>query len=214
MSIFKHADILDRYLAEHSTSEDPVLEELTRHTYLKEVHPTMISGHILGSFLTLFSKMISPFRILEVGTFTGYSAICLARGLQPGGLLTTIEGNDELRQTALSFFVKAGVSDRIELINGDALKIIPGLHEPLDLVFLDAGKEEYPQYYELLIDRVRSGGYILADNSLWGGSVLEDPEADPDTSAIHRFNQIVTDDARVENLLLTIRDGLMVIKKL
>ena len=140
---------------------------------------------------------------------TRESPVCL----QPGGLLTTIEANDELRQTALSFFRKAGVSDRIELITGDAMKIIPGLHGLFDLVFLDAGKEEYPGYYELLIDKLHSGGYILADNALWGGKVLEDPGADPATSAIQRFNQIVTEDARVENLLLPIRDGLMIIKK-
>ena len=204
---------MDRYLAEHSTGEDPVLAELTRHTHLNEVHPNMISGHVLGSFLTLFSKLTNPSRILEVGTYTGYSAICLARGLKPDGLLTTIESNVELRETALSFFLKAGVSDRIELINGDAMTIIPRLHDRFDLVFLDAGKEEYTGYYDLLIDKVRSGGYILADNTLWGGKVLEDPAADPATLAIHRFNQKVTHDSRVENLLLPIRDGLMIIKK-
>lgn len=214
MSLFSHPGIMERYLAEHSTGEDPVLAELARHTYLKEVYPNMISGHLLGSFLTLFSKITHPSRILEVGTYTGYSAICLARGLKPDGLLTTIENNDELRQTTLSFFQKAGVSERIELINGDAMKIIPELDELFDLVFLDANKEEYPGYYDLLVDKVPSGGYILADNTLWGGKVLQDPGADPATSAIHRFNHVVTADARVENLLLPIRDGLMIIKKL
>jgi caffeoyl-CoA O-methyltransferase len=214
MSLFSHPGIMERYLAEHSTGEDPVLAELARHTYLKEVYPNMISGHILGSFLTLFSRMVSPSRILEVGTYTGYSAICLAKGLKPGGMLTTIESNDELRQTALLFFLKADLSNRIELINGDAMKIIPALNDLFELVFLDAGKEEYPGYYELLIEKVPSGGYILADNTLWGGKVLEDPGADPATSAIHRFNHVVTADARVENLLLPIRDGLMIIKKL
>ena len=157
----------------HSTAEDPVLAELSRHTYLKEVHPNMLSGKILGAFLTLFSQLLSPSRILEVGTYTGYSAICLAKGLKPGGKLITLELNDELRQTALSFFEKAGISSSIELINGDALQIIPGLPGTFDLAFIDAHKESYPSYYELIVDKLDSGGYILADNVLWGGKVLE-----------------------------------------
>ncbi|MCK4748563.1 MAG: O-methyltransferase, partial [Bacteroidales bacterium] len=166
MDLFSNPEIIDRYIEEHSSGEDPVLAELARHTYLKEVHPRMLSGHILGGFLTLFSKMVSPARILEIGTYTGYSAICLAKGLKPGGRLTTLEVNDELRSTALAFFSKAGVADRIELRNGEALQIIPGLQDSFDLVFLDANKEEYPAYYNLIIDKVPSGGYILADNVL------------------------------------------------
>ena len=213
MDLFSNPEIIDRYIEEHSSGEDPVLAELARHTYLKEVHPRMLSGHILGGFLTLFSKMVSPARILEIGTYTGYSAICLAKGLKPGGRLTTLEVNDELRSTALAFFSKAGVADRIELRNGEALQIIPGLQDSFDLVFLDANKEEYPAYYNLIIDKIPSGGYILADNVLWGGKVFENPEADPTTAAIHRFNQMVSEDDRVESLLLPIRDGLMIIKR-
>jgi caffeoyl-CoA O-methyltransferase len=213
MNLFSNPEIINRYCEEHSSREDPVLAELARHTYLKEVHPRMLSGHILGSFLTLFSKMVSPARILEIGTYTGYSAICLAKGLKPGGRLTTLEVNDEFRSTALTFFSKAGVADRIELRNGEALQIIPGLQDSFDLVFLDANKEEYPAYYNLIVDKVPSGGYILADNVLWGGKVLENPEADPTASAIHRFNQVVFEDNRVERLLLPIRDGLMIIQK-
>ena len=213
MNLFSHPEIIDRYMEEHSSGEDPVLAELARHTYQKEIHPRMLSGHILGNFLTLFSKMVSPARILEIGTYTGYSAICLARGLKPGGRLITLEINDELRQTASSFIKKAGLDDCIELINGEALQIIPGLQDTFDLVFLDANKEEYPAYFQLLIDKVRSGGYILADNVLWGGKVLENRKPDPTTAAIHRFNQMVTKDSRVENLLLPVRDGLMIIKK-
>jgi predicted O-methyltransferase YrrM len=174
----------------------------------------MLSGRVLGGFLTLFSQLISPSRILEVGTFTGYSAICLAKGLKPGGKLTTLELNDELRQTALSFFDKAGLSKSIELINGDALQIIPGLPGLFDLVFLDADKENYPVYYEMIVQKVVKGGYILADNVLWGGKVLGNRDTDHSTKAIQKFNQQVTMDPRVENLLLPIRDGLMVIKKL
>jgi len=214
MEIYSQPEMLERYLETHSTSEDPVLAELTRHTYLKEVHPNMLSGRVLGGFLTLFSQLISPSRILEVGTYTGYSAICLAKGLKPDGKLTTLELNDELRHTALAFFEKAGVSQSIELINGDALQIIPGLTGLFDLVFLDADKENYPVYYEMILQKVVKGGYILADNVLWGGKVLGNKGTDPSTRAIQKFNRLVTLDPRVENLLLPIRDGLMVIKKL
>jgi predicted O-methyltransferase YrrM len=213
MELFSDAGALDRYLLEHSRKEDPVLSELSRHTYLKEVHPRMLSGHILGSFLSMFSKMLSPKHILEIGTYTGYSAICLARGLRPGGKLTTIEVNDELRNTAMTYFHKAKLYEQIELINGNALKVIPTLKDSYDLVFMDANKDDYPSYFELVIDRVVSGGYILADNVLWGGKVLESRFNDSTTRIIDRFNKMITADKRVENLLLPIRDGIMVIRK-
>ena len=214
MELFADPERLDRYLLEHSGQEDPVLKELARHTYLHEVHPRMLSGHILGSFLNMFSSLLSPARILEIGTYTGYSAICLARGLKKGGRLTTIEVNEELRDTATGFFQKAGLEKQIELINGDALDIIPALKGDFDLVFMDAHKEAYPDYYQLVIDRVVPGGYILADNALWGGKVLDSPISDSTTQAIDQFNQMVNQDPRVENLLLSLRDGLMLIKKL
>jgi len=213
MELFQHPELLDGYLLNHSSQEDPVLTELARHTCLNEVHPRMLSGHILGSFLGLFSKLLSPRRILEIGTYTGYSAICLARGLREGGKLTTIEVNDELREIALKFFHKAGLNKHIELINGDALQIIPSLKESFDLVFIDANKDDYPAYYDLVIDRVTPGGYILVDNVLWAGKVLDIPSADDTTRIIHQFNQSVSKDQRVENLLLPLRDGLMIIKK-
>ncbi|MCJ7716627.1 MAG: O-methyltransferase [Anaerolineales bacterium] len=214
MELFSDPELLDRYLLEHSSQEDPVLKELARHTYLNEVHPRMLSGHILGSFLTLFSKILSPERILEIGTYTGYSAICLARGLRERGRLTTIEVNDELRETSLEFFSKARLKEQIELINGDALEVIPSLTGSFDLVFMDAHKDDYPAYYALVIEKVRSGGYILADNVLWGGKVLDNPLPDATTRIIDQFNQMVNDDPRVENLLLPLRDGVMLIKKL
>lgn len=214
MELFSQPEILERYLETHSSAEDPVLAELNRHTHLKEVHPRMLSGRVLGAFLTLFSQLSSPSRILEVGTYTGYSAICLAKGLKSGGKLTTLELNDELRQTALTFFEKAGVAESIELLNGDALKIIPTLPGPFDLVFIDANKESYSAYYEEIVPKVTKGGYILADNVLWGGKVLGDHEKDHSTSSIQRFNELVNRDPRVENLLLPIRDGLMIINKL
>lgn len=214
MALFNDSEILDRYLLEHSSEEDPVLKELARHTYLNEVHPRMLSGHVLGSFLSLFSHLSAPGRILEIGTYTGYSAICLARGLKEGGNLTTIEINDELRDTAIAFFNKAGMEKQIELINGDALEVIPSLKGSFDLVFIDAQKDHYPDYYKLVIDKVAKGGYILADNALWGGKVLDTPLKDDTTRIIHRFNKMISHDKRVQNLLLPLRDGLMVIKKL
>ena len=215
MELFTNAEALDRYLAEHSHEEDSVLKELARHTYLKEVHPRMLSGHILGSFLTMFSRMLSPQRILEIGTYTGYSAICLARGLKPGGRLTTIEVNDELRNTALNYFRKAKLQEQIELLNGDALELIPTLEDVYDLVFIDAQKDDYPEYFKLVIDKVRSGGFILVDNVLWGGKVLEPvAKQDKETKGIVEFNEFVKQDVRVDKVLLTVRDGLMVMRKL
>jgi predicted O-methyltransferase YrrM len=213
MELFANPGALDRYLSDHTDEEDPVLQELTRHTYLNEVHPRMLSGHILGSFLTLFSRMLSPMRILEIGTFTGYSAICLARGLKPGGTLITIEINDELRTTALSYFKKANLQEQIQLINGNALELIPGLQETFDLIFLDANKDDYPAYYSLVFDKLRPGGYILADNVLWGGKALDDKGMDQTTRIIDQFNKSIQADQRVQNTLLPIRDGLMVIQK-
>lgn len=214
MEIFNQPEKLNKYLVDQSSPEDPLLTNLTRHTYLKEVHPNMISGHILGSFLQLFSQMIAPLRILEIGTFTGYATICLARGLKPTGQLITIEINDELRETALHYFERAGVSHQIHLINGDALKVIPTLDESFDLVFIDASKDDYPAYYNLVFDKVSSGGYILTDNVLWGGKVMDNRTPDHTTSTIRQFNQMVTEDSRVQNLLLPIRDGVMIVRKL
>lgn len=214
MDIFNRPEVVDSYLTNQSSPEDAVLSELSRYTYLKEVHPRMISGHILGRFLQMFSQLISPTKILEIGTYTGYSAICLARGLKEGGKLTTIEVNDELRNTALHFFKKAGVSKQITLINANALEILPSLDDTYDLVFIDANKDDYPGYYSLVIDKVAKGGYILADNVLWGGKVMDNPAPDQTTRIIQQFNQMITEDQRVENLLLPIRDGLMLIKKL
>jgi predicted O-methyltransferase YrrM len=206
---------IDQYAESLSSPEDKVLQEMRRYAWLKTVHPRMISGPLQGRFLEFISRMIQPENILEIGTFTGYSAICLAKGLRPGGKLITLEINDELRQPTLEFFRKAGLEKSIELQNGDALKILPELPCVFDLVFIDGEKEDYPEYYQLAMKKVKAGGYILADNVLWEGKVLDpDANADPATKAICRFNELVRNDSGCENVLLPIRDGLMLIRKI
>jgi len=213
MNFFEFPDAINRYTDAHTSEEDQVLKDLYRKTHLKTVHPQMLSGKVQGQLLSLLSQMIQPERILEIGTFTGYSAYCLSKGLKNGGLLSTIEIDEELEDTVLQFFQEAGVADKIELLIGDALQIIPSLKKTFDLIFIDANKEHYVKYYEQCIDKVRQGGYIIVDNVLWGGKVAEDPKQDESTSIIHHFNDMVTADPRVENVFLTVRDGLMFIRK-
>ena len=162
---------LENFIRENSTPEDPVLEELYRQTYLRFVNPNMVSGPLQGKFLEMISRMIRPEVILEIGTFTGYSAICLARGLKPGGRLITVEVNDELREFAESFFKKAGMDSRITLLTGRFQDVIKDIDQEFDLVFIDGDKREYTEYYNLIVDKVRPGGYIIADNVLWGGKL-------------------------------------------
>ena len=178
---------LEQYI-ENITPEDPVLEDLYRQTHIRFVNPNMVSGHIQGKFLEFISIMISPENILEIGTFTGYSAICLAKGLKPGGKLITIEINDELT-FAHSYFCRAGAESKITQLTGNALDIIPGLDLMFDLVFIDGDKREYIEYYKLVIDKVKPGGFILADNVLWGGKVLEKDTTDPQAMGIIDFNE-------------------------
>ena len=162
---------LDKYIREHSTPEDKVLEELYRQTHLYVVNPNMASGHIQGKFLEMLSYMIHPSRILEIGTYTGYSAICLARGLKSGGQLHTIEINDELNEMSTHYFALAGVADRVTLHTGRAQDVIPEMKYIFDLVFIDGDKREYCEYYDLVFEKVRKGGFIIADNVLWGGKI-------------------------------------------
>ncbi len=205
---------LDNYILEHIDNEDVVLTELDRETNLKVLGARMISGHLQGQVLSMLSKMIRPKTILELGTFTGYSAICLAKGLQEGGKLITIEIDDELEMLAQNYFQKAGVQDKIEQRIGPAIEIIPDLKYKFDLVFLDADKREYVNYYKLLIDKLESGAYIIADNTLWNGKVLDTPKADDQqTKGILEFNSFVKDDSRVEKVILPLRDGMTVIRK-
>ena len=205
---------IDKYILNHIEPEDEILKELDRETHLNVIGARMISGHLQGQVLTMLSKMIHPEYILEIGTFTGYSAICLAKGLQKGGKLITIELDDELENIAKKYFIKAGIQHLIDQRIGAALDLIPTLTEMFDLVFIDAHKPEYPAYYEAVFDKVKSGGIIIADNTLWNGKVLETP-ADDDfaTLGIIQFNEMIKNDTRVEKVILPLRDGMTIIRK-
>jgi caffeoyl-CoA O-methyltransferase len=204
---------LEQYLFDHTTPEDPVLEDLYRQTHLRFVNPNMVSGHLQGRLLEMISKMVNPENVLEIGTYTGYSAICLARGLKPGGRVHTIESNDELAAFSNTYFEKAGLSAEIITYTGRAQDIIPGLDITFDLVYIDGDKREYIDYYRLITDKVRPGGFILADNILWGGKVLEKSITDPQTKGIIEFNEMIKKDNKIEKIILPFRDGLMIICK-
>ena len=205
---------ISNYISEHSTPEDTVLAELYRETHLKMIYPRMISGPLQGKFLELISRMIRPKYILEIGTFTGYSAICLAKGLANNGKLYTIEINDELTGFSKKYFSKAGLSSKIELITGNAIQIIPTLPYSFDLVFIDAEKKEYVNYYNAVIEKLVSGGIIIIDNVLWDNKVIEKPkQSDQETLAIKELNDLIVHDSRVENIILPLRDGINLIRK-
>lgn len=207
-------DALDRYLAENSTPVSPVLDWLERQTHLRTNHARMLSGRQVGALLHHITLMLAPSRVLELGVFTGYSSICIASALREGAMLDSIEINDELEDLIREGFARAGVSERINLIFGDAGALIPGLDATYDLAYIDANKREYALYYSEVIDKVRSGGYIIADNVLWDGKVYEECGArDPQTQGIEEFNRIVAEDDRVENFILPLRDGLNIIRK-
>ena len=204
---------LNDYAERHTTPESDVLKAINRDTHLNVLMPRMLSGHLQGRVLALISKLVKPRTILEIGTYTGYSAICLAEGLQVGGRLVTIDKNAELENRVKQNFVAAGVSEKIDFMIGKAEIILPVLKGPFDLVFIDADKVQYATYFDIVIDKVTKGGLILADNVLWSGKVL-DTAPDKDTRAIQVFNQKIQADPRVENVLLPIRDGIMVARKL
>ena len=205
---------LEEYIAANITDEDPVLAELSRETYLKVLNPRMLSGHIQGKFLEIISKMVSPQNILEIGTFTGYSSICLAKGLKENGKLYTIDHNDELLSIQKKYITKAGLDEKIELISGDAIEIVKKLDIVFDLVFIDADKTSYSEYYKLILNKTKPGGVILADNVLWNKKVIDPKSNDGDTRAIKEFNELVKNDPATEVLILPLRDGISVIRKL
>lgn len=204
---------LEQYIAEHSSTEEAILKKLTRETHLKVQMPQMLSGHVQGQLLMLLSAMVQPARILEIGTYTGYSAICLAKGLTPDGLLYSIDINDELTPMVNKYIAEAGLSSKVKTLVGDARQIIPTLNEQWEMVFIDADKVNYSLYYDLVFDKVKSGGYIIADNVLWSGKVVAETK-DKDTLAIDAFNKKVAADARVKNVILSVRDGLNIAQKL
>lgn len=205
---------LNRYVTEHTTEETGLLEKLNRQTHLKVLNPRMLSGHFQGRLLSMLSKMIRPVNVLELGTYTGYSALCLAEGLAEGGKVTTIDINEELEEFVRGFIEEAGMEDKIEYLLGNAMEIIPSLDQQFDLVFIDADKSNYMNYYNLVFDKVKPGGYIMADNVLWSGKVTAAYEkADKDTRLIMDYNKMVQEDERVENILLPIRDGILLARK-
>jgi caffeoyl-CoA O-methyltransferase len=205
---------IDTYVCKHTKPESTLLQQLNRETYVKVLMPRMLSGHLQGRVLSMLSHMINPKRVLEIGTFTGYSAICLAEGMQPDGVLHTMDVNEELETMVREYLTRSEMNERIKYHLGDAIELIPTLNETWDLVFIDADKGNYSNYYDLVFDKVRKGGFIIADNVLWSGKVIqENLEGDEDTQAIVNFNTKVMNDARVENVLFPIRDGLMVVRK-
>ena len=203
------------YSRKFSSPQNKILKELERETQYKILMPRMMSGHLMGSFLQFISKMIEPTYILEIGTYTGYSAICLASGLQKDGELHTIEINEELEDFASKYFKKAKLDNKIKMHIGDAKDITPNLTQTFDIIFIDADKKNYCLYYEIALTKIKNGGYIIIDNVLWSGKVLEKAKTnDIETKEIQKLNQKIEEDDRVENLLLPLRDGVMICKVL
>lgn len=204
---------LEKYIEAHSEPEPPVLEELSRVTHLKTLRPRMLSGNMQGQFLKMMCRLVNAKRVLEIGTFTGYAAISMAMGLEAGGMVHTIDINDEIEDFAREFMAKSGLEEKIVFHVGDACEIIPQLDEFFDLVFIDADKRQYIDYYNLIFEKVRPGGLILADDVLWDGKVVDEASRDAQTKGILAFNEYVQADNRVENVLLPFRHGLMLIRK-
>jgi len=203
---------LQYYAEQHSSPESDLLKRIHRETHVRTLKPRMLSGHLQGRVLSMISHMIRPERVLEIGTFTGYSAVCLAEGLHPEGKLITIDINEELEDQVRRYFAEAGLSGKIDYKIGNALTIIPDLRDTFDLVFIDGDKENYDRYFELIIEKVRAGGFILADNVLWSGKVINS-KPDKKTNAMLEFNSKIQHDPRVENVLLPLRDGIMIMRR-
>lgn len=202
---------IDKYVVQHSEQEPKLLQQLNRETWQKIMNPRMLSGAYQGRILAMISKLINPKNILEIGTYTGYSALCLAEGIQQNGKLITIDINEELEDFARIFFNDSNFGNQIEQKIGNAVEIIPSLKEKFDLVFIDADKSNYVNYFNLIIDKMNKGGVILSDNVLWSGKVIEKLEAkDKDTKALIKYNKLLAEDPRIETVILPIRDGLTI----
>jgi len=205
---------LDDYVCAHSENEPQLLYDLNRYTHLNVLLPRMLSGHFQGRLLSMLSHMIQPKNVLEIGTYTGYSALCFAEGLAENGRITTIDKNEELEDFVNEYVAKSKFKNQIKCVIGNAIELIPEMDEQFDLVFIDADKSNYINYYNMVIDKLSTGGYIIVDNVLWSGKVLEpvDPN-DLDTKVLVDLNNIVHEDSRVQEVLLPVRDGLLVIRK-
>ncbi len=206
--------VIEQYALEHSEVESTLLNELNRQTHIKVIQPRMLSGHLQGRILSLLSQSIRPKIILEIGTYTGYSALCMAEGLQKNGQLYTIDNNKEIAPFANKYFNKSSYKNLIKMIVGNALDVIPDLNLKWDLVFIDADKENYSNYFDAIIENVNQGGMIIADNVLWSGKVTKPTSKnDVETQALKSFNEKVHSDSRVSNVLMPVRDGMMIMIK-
>ena len=203
---------IEEYARLHTEPENDLLKELVRETHAMVLQPRMLSGHLQGRFLSFIAKVYQPSLILEIGTYTGYSALCMAEGLKKGGRLITIDVNEELETFTRSFFDRSAYKEQIDYRIADAAVEIPTIEGPIDLVFIDADKRNYALYFDLVIDKMRSGGLILVDNVLWSGKIIEESARDKSTQALRDFNTKVANDPRVETLLLPIRDGLFLLR--
>lgn len=212
--MFNQNTDLENYILDHIDPEDELLYDLNRKTHLHILRPRMLSGHLQGQILKMICRMIQPGHILEIGTFTGYSCICMAQTLSEQGFIDTIDIDDEIQPFTQSFFNKSGLSHKIKMHIGDALDIMPTLNKKYDLVFIDGDKRQYPSYYKQVYEMLNPGGYILADNILWDGKITEPVDAnDKYTQGILEFNQMVKEDKRVEKVIFPFRDGIFVIRK-
>jgi predicted O-methyltransferase YrrM len=206
--------LAEQYANSYSGNEDDILYKIWRESNLRTFYPNMVSGKVQGKFLQMLMYMLQPKNVLEIGTFTGYSSVAMALAMPENGKLITIDNNEEVESMAKGFFKEAGLENKIIMMMGDATEIVPGLKKQFDLVFIDADKEQYIDYYNAVLPKVRKGGFMLADNVLWGGKVMEKlTKTDKETKGIQEFNNMVNNDTRVEKVMLTIRDGIYLIRK-
>lgn len=204
---------IEEYSLSHTSSQSIILEKIENETWQEVLMPRMLSGRQQGRFLSLMSKLVKPKRVLEIGTYTGYSAICISEGLSENGIIHTIDNNIELKQRVTGYFKESGIINSVKMHWGNALEIIPSINEKWDLVFIDADKENYSNYFDLIIDKMNIGGIIIADNVLWSGKVINPNKKDKETYELDKFNKKIANDKRVEHQLLPLRDGLMIAQK-